>query len=241
MSTHASRQPQSARQRRHAPTTGDENFRQLRHQTKNTLQRLLSIIGTAPELRGAGKAALRDSLQRRIVIAADLSDALFGFQSEPGDLRDRLQRLCLGIVEIMAEEGACIAVGVSVEGPCPPDLHDSVVRVAHELVCNAVKHGMYQRVLGTIEVELRSTNSATKLVVSDDGWGCGRSGSTIGEGLSLVRLLLHPNDGSFTIARCGEHTVATAAIPHIAPAGEQTEAADTPFAAAMRGSRYRGV
>ena len=220
------------------PACGND-LRQLRHQTRNALQRLLCIIGSAPELGGQDKAALRDSLQRRIVVAAELSDALFGFRGEPGDLPERLRGLCVGAVELMADDGACIAVSFSSAGSCPPDLHETVVRLAHELVCNAVRHGMYRRAAGAVDVQLRSTETATTLAVIDDGWGCSLSGAERGEGLSMVGLLLQAHDGGFAIERRGGDTVASATIRHTRQAGERKEAADTSFAAAVRGSRRR--
>jgi hypothetical protein len=42
------------------------------------------------------------------------------------------------------------------------------------MVGNAVLHGMYMRLLGTIVVSLCiSTDSAVSLQVRDDGWGSG--------------------------------------------------------------------
>ena len=206
---------------------GKAAFRQLRHQTKNALQRLLSIIDAAPELQGDERSTLRDSLQLRILVAADLSDALFGFQREPGDLTNRLERLCLGMVALVAENGARITVSVSVEGSCPARLHSFFVRLAHELVGNAVKHGMYQRTHGTIGVHLRSTASVTRLVVDDNGWGCGHSGFEPGEGLSIVQAMLRELDGTFAIARSTEQTVATVTIRHTEMEAGQAKADGT--------------
>ena len=79
--------------------SADVRFRQLRHHTKNALQTILNILGHAPELRSTrAGASLSDHLQERILLAAQLSDTLFGLTNEPGPFEQRLTTLprCCG-------------------------------------------------------------------------------------------------------------------------------------------------
>ena len=55
----------------------------LRYQTKNALQRIIAQCAQAGLRRTATGAALADDVQRRIILSARISDALFGLTAEP--------------------------------------------------------------------------------------------------------------------------------------------------------------
>jgi two-component sensor histidine kinase len=191
----------------------EEDFRQLRHQTKNALARILAIIAEAPELRGCrGGRALSDDLQQRIMTTARLSDALFGLVSRPGTLRERLQAVAAGLVDLLADDAATIRIAVTVHthGACGRD--DLLVRIAHELIGNAIRHGMHRRLLGDIRIEVREEGGTLSMIVTDDGWGAGLE-ATKGEGLSIVDALLLQVHGSYDLRRCGHLTIARVDIP----------------------------
>ncbi len=196
-----------------ADAEASDDFRQLRHLTKNALQRILAIISEAPELDGiqAGRS-LGEDLQRRILAAAKLSDALFGLVNQPGRLRDRLLEMSGGLIDLLADDAATIKVTVT--GHCSPSAgHDDLlVRVAHELVGNAIKHGMHQRLLGEIQIDLLEDAGGITLTVADDGWGPARE-NVSGQGLSIVDALLRVVDGSYGLRRVGRRTVAEVGIP----------------------------
>ena len=225
MSLHAVPQPTCARQHRSrlmpVPMTVPAErgvaepvqFRQLRHLTKNALQRILSIISSASEPESVqARHFLGNGLERRILIAAKLSDALFGLTSEPGSLHDRLARLSQGLIELFADDASMIEIAVAIQCGPSVDLDDLVVQVAHELIGNAVKHGMHQRLLGKIEIEVRDEPGRRVLTVADDGWGCLPSHAKA-EGLSIVDSLLRQVGGTCDLRRNGKRTVATVEIP----------------------------
>ena len=159
----------------HQSGDSDVQFRQLRHHTKNALQSILSIVDRAPELRAACHgASLSEHLQTRILLAAQLSDTLFGFTAQPGSFEQRMTALCEGVVRLLGERDAEISVSVSAPS-CPPELENTVLHVANELVGNAVKHGMHARIVGRIAVSVCAKRGRVVLSVVDNGWGCGRS------------------------------------------------------------------
>jgi two-component sensor histidine kinase len=193
----------------------ETDFRQLRHQTKNALQRMLLVIEEHSAVRDseAGQAVATE-LQRRITLMAAISDALFGLTHAPGPFVERLGSLCENVVALLGGPDQDIRVGVFVAGRCPPALHETVLRVAHELVGNAVKHGMYARIAGRIEVRLESDDCKVRLVVTDDGWGwVGQPAA--GEGLSLARLIAVRAHGTMTLSRRGDRTMAMLALPYL--------------------------
>ena len=191
----------------------DIDLRQLRHHTKNALQRIMGLVAQAPGLLDTPQGEhIARQLERRIHLSAAISDALFGLTRAPASMTDRLRSLCGNVVELLTDPSQMIQIGVSVRGECPAHLRDTVVRVAHELVGNAVKHGMRRRGRGRITVRLHSeADGRTKLTVTDDGNGF-HGKPRHGEGLSVARTLAEPFGGTLTLRSDG-HTVATLDLP----------------------------
>lgn len=192
-------------------------MRQLRHHTKNALQRLLCQVTSCRGLQHdtAGRALASD-LERRIRLSADLSDALFGLTRAPLGLPGRLDGLVRAAVGMLSDGDQTITVEVSVEegleGPGSSGLANLITRVAHELVSNAVKHGMHVRMVGKIAVDVRIIAETAVLTVSDDGWGLG--GSLLrGEGLKIAHLLAEQHGGRLRLFRSGGLTVAEMVAP----------------------------
>lgn len=192
----------------------DLDMRQLRHHTKNALQRILCVIAQASDLYNTpeGEAIARE-LENRIALSAAISDALFGLTRAPGSMTERLRGLGESLVEMMRRPGQTIALDVVVRGTCPPHLRETVVRVAHELVGNAVKHGLDGKRQGRIEIRLdhHSRFRRTRLTVTDNGMGF--TGAPLdGEGLSLARGLAEQFDGTLRMW-CDQGTVAVLDLP----------------------------
>lgn len=191
----------------------DLDIRQLRHHTKNTLQRIIGLISEAPGLSDtpAGEKIARE-LEYRICLSATISNALFGLTDAPGSMAERLRQLAGAIVDMMRSADQVIRIGVSMKGSCPAELREAVMRSAHELIGNAVKHGMKGRSNGRIAVRLASEYGMTILMVTDNGWGF--SGTPhLGEGLSLARGFAERSGGSLHLDGT-DGTVARLELPH---------------------------
>ena len=180
----------------------------------DALQCILNVVSQTPELRGGpGEKVPGKRLQRRIQLAASLSDALFGLARAPGCIQQRLASVCEDVITLLGEPDAATELHVSAEiGFYPATLEETVLRVAHELVGNAVRHGMRARRAGSIEVALRTGYGRTILTVSDDGWGYGGTPMP-GDGLSLAALLAAQNGGSVRLQRQSDRTVARLELP----------------------------
>jgi two-component sensor histidine kinase len=191
----------------------DIDLRQLRHHTKNTLQRIIGLIGEIPGLRDTpeGEKIARE-LEYRIGLSATVSNALFGLTEAPGSMADRLRQLGGAVVDMMRGPDQMVRIGVSVRGTCPAKLREAVVRSANELIGNAMKHGMKDRPSGRIAVRLVSEGGMTTLTVTDNGWGF--SGThRCGEGLTLASGFAEAHDGTLRLESAGG-TVATMELPH---------------------------
>src|SRR3984957_4772247 len=105
------------------------DLRQLRHHTKNTLQRILGLIAEAPGLSDtpAGEKIAQD-LEYRISLSANISNALFGLTRAPGPMGERLRQLTGAVVDMMRDADQIVRIGVSVRGTCPIGLREAVLR-----------------------------------------------------------------------------------------------------------------
>jgi two-component sensor histidine kinase len=189
------------------------DLRQLRHHTKNTLQRIIALITENSGICAtpAGEKIARE-LEYRIALSATISNALFGLTEAPGSMADRLRQLGGGIVDMMRGADQVIRIGVSVRGTCPAGLREAVIRAANELIGNAVKHGMRNRSVGRISVRLVTGSGMTVLTVTDDGWGF--SGEPrLGEGLFLAQGFAERHGGFLRLESAGG-TVATMELLH---------------------------
>ena len=188
--------------------------RELRHQTKNALQRILGLIEDAPELKGSARTrSLSEELQRRILLAARVSDALFGLTCYPGTLENRMRSMAEAVVELLGRRGANVHLTVDVDGRPLEDLHQSLLRVAHEFIGNAVKHGLGDRRSGKIMVRLKARSDQVLLTVADDGGCFDRRAFRVGEGLTLAREIAGEHRGTLDLRRVHDHTVAILNIP----------------------------
>jgi len=196
-----------------AAAEADTDLRQLRHHTRNMLQRILGLIVEAPGLSDTPAGAkLVQELEYRIGLSATISDALFGITDTPASMAERLRQLSGAMVEMMRDPDQVIRIGVTVRGSCPEDLRNTVLRAAHELIGNAVKHGMKGRPSGRIAVRLVTGAHGTTLTVLDNGWGF-TGVPRSGEGIALARALAARHGGSLSLV--GEDgTVATLELPH---------------------------
>ena len=191
-------------------------MRLLRHHTKNALQRLIAQIANSDLRAMPGGEALAEDLERRIRLSARVSDALFGLTEAPGPLQARLTLLSRSVVELMADEVQTINTTVHVIGDCPGRFEATVLQVAHEMVTNAVKHGLHMRLAGEIELVLHGKRpgapyTGVALVVRDNGWGPERRG--FGEGLSTLELIAQRHGGRVDLVRQAGWTEARLQIP----------------------------
>jgi two-component sensor histidine kinase len=201
-------QPAAADQ---TPVDGDLiAMRQLRHHTKNTLQRIIGQLATADMRATSAGSALADDLERRIFLSARISDALFGLTAPPGPMDMRLTALAQATVALLGHPKQTIAIDVAVTGACPGTLQATIVQIAYEMLGNAVKHGLHMRLNGRISIRL-TTDDAVTLVVSDDGWGPRKA--TEGEGLPIMRALADQHGGSVALTRRDGWTAASLHLP----------------------------
>lgn len=197
-------------------------MRQLRHQTKNALQRIIAQVAACDLRATVAGGLLADQVERRIMLSARVSDALFGLTEQPGPLHQRLQSLCESTVALLGDIEQTLHVEVAVAGQCSASVEATVLQVAHEMVGNAVKHGMHMRLTGRVVVTVQAQRPAISgvlLTVSDDGWGADAFGDAPPKpgyeqaGLSIMQALADQHDGTVELSRENGWTVARLHLP----------------------------
>ncbi|WP_131829659.1 ATP-binding protein [Teichococcus deserti] len=190
------------------------SLRQLRHHSGNTWQRLLCEIWTMAEDAGTPEAySLAEEVERRLSATVAVADALFGLTRRPGRMQERLEVLARQAIAVQAHSHQLIGLDVAVQGACPAALQQTVLRIAQEMVCNAVKHGFHARARGQIAVTLIALpGRPLQLEVGDDGWGPPPQEAR-GEGMALMRELAAQNGGRVSLKRDGGLTLAELELP----------------------------
>jgi two-component sensor histidine kinase len=184
-------------------------LRQLHHHTRDTLQRVLIEIHEFAAGTGASRSRhLLEQLGNRIRVSAEISDALFGITREPTPFLGRFHTLCHGLLSLFADAAQHLQLDISLEGTCPPELELAALCATHEFVGNAVKHGMYMRLIGQISVLLTCCAESVELVVTDDGWGPATAPKP-GQGLNIARALAEQFCGAINVGRRNDNTIAT--------------------------------
>ena len=196
-------------------SSGDEiALRLLRHHTKNALQRILaevvSIDGSRLSMESGRQ--LRE-LERRIMLSAAISDALFGMTGAPRPMEERLRTLCKSTIELLGDPDQIIRLDLAVGGECPEHLCDTVLRAAHEMLGDAIRHGLQERMLGRIVVRLVIATRETRLSIEDDGWDFGAAREE-DETLSLTQALAEQHGGTSSLRRIGDGTRAELVLPN---------------------------
>ena len=202
----------------HAPD--EVAFRQLRHHTNNTLQRLLTEIASSELQRSEAGRALIEALQERILVSASIANALFAVTEAPAPLERRLRMLCASLMQLHAQSDQSLQLDVTVtsaglDAPglhLPADFAQLVVRVTRELAENALKHGMHARARGCLRVNMVGHHDRWMLSVADNGWGPGEAVAT-SQGLGLVRELVAPLSGKVSLDRQDGWTMARVILP----------------------------
>lgn len=184
-------------------------MRQLRYNTRNTLQRIVCLITDSPNslpmleypnnLPMLEYLAFSQDLVRRICLSMDIADSLFGVSQPFGSVEQRLLRIATGLASSFANSEHAIEMKVAVEGECPASLIDLVLQIAFELVGAAVRciaRGAESKVIG---IKLGCARGGpTVLTVMTDQMAYCRSlmGS---EGLELVEEIAALRGGKVSL------------------------------------------
>lgn len=103
---------------------------------------------------------------------------------------EQLRMVCLRAVARFDRGDLIVHLNLVLDGVCPLDHREAVLRAASEMVGNAIEHGFYQRRQGRIDLWLtRADAPDTRLDVSDDGWGVHSNKVTEGRGFRLLHSL----------------------------------------------------
>ncbi|MGE4481245.1 ATP-binding protein [Acidocella sp.] len=164
----------------------------------------MSLLAEAPELTDhAHGRKLAQDLIDRICLSADIADALFSVLSVHGGIEARLRLLTRALVRVFSAPGQDIEIRIDVDTDPWKHHAEIILQITHELVSNAVRHGLRGYMTGTIAIMLqRGRHDAVRLIVSDNGRGFAARAEP-GEGLRIVQDLVARNGGTLTLPEPG--------------------------------------
>lgn len=192
-------------------TVTQVDLRQLRHHTKNALAGILAQISSGLGVGDAQRRVAAD-LERRILLTANISDALFGLTRDPGPFDQRLQALCLGVIDLIGEPDQYVTLYCEVDGDVSLLHRETVLRIAHEFVGNAVKHGD-AHALDRPHQHSGAHRRASDYTRGQRRWLGMRPALRAGGGLRVAAVLAESLDGRVSLERCQERTVARLVLP----------------------------
>jgi two-component sensor histidine kinase len=180
-------------------------FRQLRRSTRSTLQRIICLIYEAPEFAALpGGQALAEELAGRIRASAELADSFHAVTQPHGGISVRLRTLGRSVVRLCGARRQLIDVRVRASLDCGGRFADTLMQIAHELIINAMQHGLRGLRTGTIEISLdHDHNGIVTLAVVDTGRGCAAHCAR-DEGLRLVEDLAAVYGGQVLLPDVGQ-------------------------------------
>lgn len=193
-------------------------FRQLRHNTRNTLQRIICLLADAKELTILpGGAALAQDLIGRICSATELADSFYAVTQPHGGIAARLHALSRSLVRLYSGRTQEVDIRLSIEMECDGRFADILLQITHEFVGNALKHGLRNQIVGKIEISLtRNRAGSVILAVTDSGNGFAPAAKK-GEGLGLAQELAAFHQGKIILPGPGEEARICAHFPGNVP------------------------
>ena len=156
-----------------------ESLYQLRHQTKNLLQAITLTLADTHARTPTEIQDVVESLIARVHVTAAMSDVLFGATRPQSTFEVVLRSLCESVVLAFGHPECRVVIEKRHDETCPTALQRVILRAAHEMVGNAVKHGWHNRERRDdggiddfpIRVRLRRRSSFVALIVRDGGAG----------------------------------------------------------------------
>jgi two-component sensor histidine kinase len=189
-------------ERKQAETQQRLLLNELNHRVKNNMQILQSLLFTWAKRAGSDEARqVLGQASRRVSAMAAAQRVLYGTADASSFAADEfLQAVCQTVRQTLPPDlkiACCSASGVLSNDVAMP-----LALIVNELLTNAAKHGIQDRTVQTVRVNLTQKDDEFELSVEDDGDGFDldavRKGSS---GLQLVLGLAGQLRGTFEVTR----------------------------------------
>jgi hypothetical protein len=165
---------------------GDHSEGRSQHLTKTHHGGPNTIDIWQSALNSGATAAPTPSILRSTI----LQDRSQGSSHSRRIFEELLLEHCQGMLTRGRSQTPIMQLELRFEGICPTTHEKTVLRVADELLSNAVEHGYYARQRGHLVVHVISrADVCVQVSVSDDGWGFGSGPIIDGNGFRLLRQI----------------------------------------------------
>ena len=166
-------------------------FLELRHRIANNLQAVASLLVLhRGELKDPDARKVMEEAIKRVRLIGSVHRDIYQPTSESIDAADFLTRFCKNFSESLATSP--VECRVTATAAWAPEAMVPIALLLHELLSNAVEHGIFGRPDGRIVVSLDAESSGTRILAVEDN-GAGMSpdfdpATSDRLGLRLVRL-----------------------------------------------------
>lgn len=156
-------------------------LQEMSHRVKNKFAMVSSIIAlqartSTPEVRDA----LTDVASRVNVIATVHNYLQLSRHEGLIDMSEYLPKLCRALHDALCGPRPISMKAVAAAAELPPEKALAVGVIVNELITNAFKYAFEGDAPGHVHVELTRENGDLRLLVTDDGQGCGDKQSGLG-------------------------------------------------------------
>lgn len=178
-------------------------FRELQHRVSNNLQMVGAVL--ALQKRGVvdpAAALALDNAATKLTLIGRIQRQLYDTSGSQIALDRFLRDLTADVIEAGGKSGITHNVAAPPAVMLPPDSLIPLALIMAEAISNAIEHGLADRDVGHISVDLTQTAADLQLCVIDDGAGLpvgfdASNGSSLG--LKIATTLARQLGGSFDV------------------------------------------
>ncbi len=188
-------------------------MRELHHRVKNNLQAIMSMIRMERRKSNANLDSMTDNLEKRLLDITFIHQILYSYQTPAHiPLKIFLESIANRLLSIYNLENVALVIS----GNCDIDADDALAigQIFNELITNSCKHGLHDKFLAEIKIDIREEDRSICLIYSDNGKGISNISklSVEGFGQLLINTAIRKLKGSFKLLQ-GEGYICSIQIP----------------------------
>jgi two-component sensor histidine kinase/Tfp pilus assembly protein PilF len=173
-------------------------MRELHHRVKNNLQAIMSMIRMERRKSTADLDSMTENLEKRLLDITYVHQILYSFQTAANiPLNIFLDSIAKRLLSIYNMEN----VTLEIKGDADIDTDDALAigQIFNELITNSCKHGLQDKLLAEIKIDIREENKSICFIYSDNGTGIRNNSELSGEGFGqlLINTSIRKLKGSF--------------------------------------------
>lgn len=173
----------------------------------------MSMIRMERRKSNANLDSMTDNLEKRLLDITFIHQILYSYQTPAHiPLKIFLESIANRLLSIYNLENVALVIS----GNCDIDADDALAigQIFNELITNSCKHGLHDKFLAEIKIDIREEDRSICLIYSDNGKGISNISklSVEGFGQLLINTAIRKLKGSFKLLQ-GEGYICSIQIP----------------------------